>query len=107
MRSATLCAPKSIRRFCPELAGVAQGIRDAAVTFGATIDKAGIALEQRLNALQASNPGNPAIQSLSNQLTALVNLNRQGLVLEAAGQKKVVEELAQIDTEAKEIESPT
>ena len=91
----------------PELAGVAQGIRDAAVTFGATIDKAGIALEQRLNALQASNPGNPAIQSLSNQLTALVNLNRQGLVLEAAGQKKVVEELAQIDTEAKEIESPT
>ncbi|HBV58360.1 MAG TPA: hypothetical protein DEB73_03845 [Candidatus Magasanikbacteria bacterium] len=81
----------------------AQNIREAAITFGATIDKAGVALRQRLNALQADNPA--AVAPLISQLNELVAINRKGLVLDVATQNQKAGELAQLDTQAKEIES--
>ncbi|MBI5022589.1 MAG: hypothetical protein HZC05_00240 [Candidatus Magasanikbacteria bacterium] len=80
----------------------ARDIREAAITFGATIEKAGAALQQRLNALQADNP--VAVAPLISQLNELVAINRKGLVLDVAAQNQKAKELAQLDTQTKEIE---
>jgi hypothetical protein len=87
----------------PAAQSAARDIREAAITFGATIQKAGLALQQRLNALQASNP--VAVTPIITQLNELVTLNRKGLLLDVAAQNQKAKELTQLDTQTKEIES--